>query len=71
MDVCTLIVRTIITLQACVGPETCTEYPDANLKICIPAGPISCPMPEQQYVCRRPDGTEYIRNRSDLNLPKG
>lgn len=71
MDVCTLIVRTISTLQACFAPERCATYPEANVKVCVPSSAMPCAEPELQYECRSPDGTVRIRNRSDLNLPKG
>lgn len=71
MDVCTMIVRSIITLQSCLAPERCATYPESNVQVCVPAGTMACPTPELQYECRSPDGMVRIKNRSDLNLPKG
>jgi len=62
MDICTLIIATVMTTQACFSKPTC-EPPADGRQLCLPALPAPCPKPLDQYQCIRPDGSKYVWNK--------
>lgn len=60
MDVCTLIINTVVASIACFNPD-----PECRLishtKYCIPPAVTACGQDMARYDCVRPDGTKYTR----------
>jgi hypothetical protein len=60
MDVCTLIVATTMTLQACYSNNVCHPSADGTKQMCSGVHQISCGgVYWPTYECKRPDGTSY------------
>lgn len=58
MDICTLVVPTIVTLLGC-GPGPMQCHSNGERQFCSPAPPEDCNHSAPFYVCTRPDQTTY------------
>lgn len=59
MDICTAIVVTTMTTQACWTENHCYPSEDGTKQICSGVRPAACPIRNPGYSCKRADGTEY------------
>lgn len=66
MDICTLVIVTSMTTQACYSKVTCVDDAEHNRRICSGGFPNACPMPEPFYECKRVDGTTYMLKQSEV-----
>lgn len=58
MDICTIIIATVTTLQMCYSEPVCTTSADGTKRLCYQGhecGGIHWPT----YDCKRPDGSSY------------
>ena len=73
-DVCTLVVATTMTLQACWSENKCEMTSDYRIKVCSGRHQITCPKNEPYYECETFDGKKYTLTQDQLNshneLPK-
>lgn len=56
-DICTLVVASFVTTQACWVSNPCQEY--GGRYFCTPPQATSCSQPLPHYDCKRDDGTTY------------
>ena len=57
-DICTLIVATVTTTQACMLPAHCDDPRDGKV-FCVPDTVAVCPAPQPYFDCVQPDGFHY------------
>lgn len=58
IDICTLTVVTVMTLEVCVTKPICEEH-DGRL-FCTSAQSVPCRAHDPHYECVRPDGSRYV-----------
>lgn len=66
VDICTLVVITTTTAQACYSENICHSSIDGTKQICSGIHQISCPgFYGPVYDCKKPDGTVYTLTGQD------
>ena len=61
MDVCTLIVATTMTLQACWSKDVCRPSADGTKQMCSGVHSVPCAdFRWPAYECKRSDGSTYV-----------
>lgn len=59
MDVCTLVIATVVTLQACWTDNVCHQSADGTKQFCTGVQQKACPQAMPWYECKREDGSTY------------
>jgi hypothetical protein len=56
-DICTMIIATTMTTQACIAPVVCQDF--NGRQFCTGGTAVGCKMPDPWWECRRDDGALY------------
>lgn len=63
MDICTLVLATVVTTQACWSMPTCQEYNGKNF--CVAGMQTACKSPDPWWECTKKNGEKYTLKYTD------